>query len=96
MDTGIKESSAKPARVLIVEDNPDQAALMERWLANRAHYEVVVAADGLTGSIIQRPCSRPPSSAAKQAPESNRGQHSQSIEPARETRAAVSQSPISA
>ena len=37
-----------------------------------------------------------PSSAAKQAPESNRGQHSQSIEPSRPTSAAVSQSPISA
>ena len=37
-----------------------------------------------------------PSSAAKQAPESKRGQHSQSIEPSRQTSAAVSQSPMSA
>jgi hypothetical protein len=33
---------------------------------------------------------------AKQASESKRGQHSQSIEPSRPTRAAVLQSPISA
>jgi hypothetical protein len=37
-----------------------------------------------------------PSSAAKQAPESKRGQHSQSIEPSRPTSAALSPSPISA
>ena len=37
-----------------------------------------------------------PSRAAKQASESNRGQHSQSIEPSRPTSAAVSQSPIRA
>ena len=37
-----------------------------------------------------------PSSAAKQAPESNRGQQSQSIDPSRDTSAAVSQSPMSA
>ena len=39
---------------------------------------------------------RLPSSAAKQASESKRGQHSQSIEPSRATSAALSQSPISA
>jgi hypothetical protein len=39
---------------------------------------------------------RLPSSAAKQAPESKRGQHSQSIEPSRVTKAAVSQSPMMA
>jgi len=39
------------------------------------------------------PCRRSPSSAAKQASESNAGQHSQSIEPSRPTSAAVSQSP---
>ena len=48
------------------------------------------------GAIRQRPLSASPSSAAKQASESKRGQHSQSIEPSRETSAAVSQSPISA
>jgi hypothetical protein len=37
-----------------------------------------------------------PSSAAKHAPESKRGQQSQSIDPVRATSAAVSQSPISA
>ena len=47
-------------------------------------------------SINQRPCSGVPSNAAKHAPESNRGQQSQSIEQARDTSAAVSQSPISA
>ena len=33
------------------------------------------------GAICQRPCSGVPRSAAKQAGESNRGKHSQSIEP---------------
>ena len=37
-----------------------------------------------------------PSRAAKQAPESNRGRHSQSIEPSRPTRAAVWVSPMRA
>jgi hypothetical protein len=44
----------------------------------------------------KRPWSLPPSSAAKHASLSKRGQHSQSIEPSRETSAALSQSPISA
>jgi hypothetical protein len=46
--------------------------------------------------MIQRPCSGRPSSAAKQAGESNRGQHSQSMDPSRATSAALRQSPISA
>jgi hypothetical protein len=46
--------------------------------------------------MIQRPWSDVPSSAAKHASESNRGQQSQSIDPSRPTSAAVSQSPISA
>jgi hypothetical protein len=37
-----------------------------------------------------------PRSAAKQAGESNRGQHSQSIDPVFDTSAAVSQSPMNA
>ena len=49
-----------------------------------------------SGAIRQRPLSGVPRSAAKHASESNRGQHSQSIEPSRETSAAVSQSPIRA
>jgi hypothetical protein len=47
-----------------------------------------------TGEILQNPCSRVPSNAAKQAAEENDGKHNQSIEPSRETSAAVSQSPI--
>jgi len=47
-----------------------------------------------TGAIFHYPLSRVPSSAAKQAPEENVGQHSQSIDPSSETSAAVSQSPI--
>jgi hypothetical protein len=46
--------------------------------------------------IRQRPFSGEPSSAAKHAGLSNRGQHSQSIEPSLLTSAAVWQSPISA
>jgi hypothetical protein len=41
------------------------------------------------GAISQRPLSVFPSRAAKRAAESKRGQHSQSIEPSRPTRAAV-------
>jgi hypothetical protein len=48
------------------------------------------------GPISHRPCSSLPTSAAKHASESKRGQHSQSIEPSQPTSAAVSQSPISA
>jgi hypothetical protein len=46
--------------------------------------------------MSQRPCSGPPSNAAKHAQESKRGQQSQSMDPRRETSAAVSQSPMSA
>jgi len=48
------------------------------------------------GATSQRPFSGPPSSAAQQAPLSNRGQHRQASEPPREIRAAVSQSPTKA
>ena len=44
----------------------------------------------------QRPCGSSPSSAAKHAPESKRGTHSQSIEPSLPTSAAVCVSPMSA
>jgi hypothetical protein len=42
-----------------------------------------------TGPIVQWPFSSFPSSEARIAPESNRGTHSQSIDPSRPTRAAV-------
>ena len=48
------------------------------------------------GAICQRPLFAVPSRAAKQAALSKRGQHSQSIEPLRPTRAAVVVSPIRA
>jgi hypothetical protein len=48
------------------------------------------------GAIFQQPHSSPPRRAAKHAGESKRGQHSQSIEPSRQTKAAVSPSPIMA
>src|SRR5262245_7279712 len=51
---------------------------------------------GLRGAMIQRPFADVPSSAAKQASESNRGHDSQSIEPLRPTSAALSQSPMMA
>jgi hypothetical protein len=47
-------------------------------------------------AMSHRPLSASPNSAAKHAAESKRGQHNQSIEPSRPTRAAVLQSPISA
>lgn len=48
------------------------------------------------GAMRQRPWLRSPRSAAKHAPESTCGQHSQSIEPSLPTSAAVSRSPINA
>jgi len=50
----------------------------------------------VAGAICQRPLLASPSSAAKHAAESKRGQQSQSTEPVLETSAAVSQSPMSA
>ena len=47
-------------------------------------------------AMSHRPFSLVPRSAAKHAGESKRGQHSQSIEPSRPTKAAALQSPISA
>ena len=48
------------------------------------------------GASRQNPLSGWPSSAAKHAPESKRGMQSQSMEPERDTSAAVSPSPMSA
>jgi hypothetical protein len=48
------------------------------------------------GAITHPPCSGEPSIAAKQAPASNRGHHSQSRDPSRPTSAAVSPSPMMA
>ena len=59
-------------------------------------YRRLTARDGSLGAISQRPCSAFPSRVAKHAAESKRGQHNQSIEPSRPTKAAVLQSPISA
>jgi hypothetical protein len=50
----------------------------------------------LAGAICQWPFRSSPSSAAKQASESNRGRHSQSMEPSRLISAAVCRSPTSA
>jgi len=50
---------------------------------------VCVIAASAAGASSQRPCSGVPSSAAKQAPESKRGQHSQSTEPSFAISAAV-------
>ncbi len=54
------------------------------------------APEGCAGPIRQYPCSSVPSSPAKAAWESNRGRHSQSAVPSRQTSAAVCISPISA
>ena len=50
----------------------------------------------VAGAICQWPLRSSPSSAAKQASESNRGRHSQSMEPSRLISAAVCRSPTSA
>jgi hypothetical protein len=59
-------------------------------------YRRVTRRTGTDGATSHRPWSGVPRRPAKQAPESNRGKHSQSIDPSRETRAAVCVSPISA
>ena len=61
-----------------------------------SRYERRVARRARLGAMSQRPLSGVPSSAAKQAPESNRGRHSQSIDPSMPTSAAVWVSPMSA
>lgn len=61
-----------------------------------SRYPRVARAPADTGAITQRPCEASPSNAAKHAGLSNRGQHNQSIDPARDTSAALRQSPISA
>ena len=48
------------------------------------------------GPMRQKPFSSSPRSAAKQAGESNRGTQNQSIEPSRQTNAAVCRSPMRA
>jgi hypothetical protein len=59
-------------------------------------YRRVMVAVPPRGAISQRPFSGVPSKAAKQASESNRGQHSQSTDPSFATSAADPQSPMSA
>jgi hypothetical protein len=54
-----------------------------------SRYRRRTASTSLAGAMVQWPFSSFPSSAAKMAPESNRGTHSQSIEPLRPTRAEV-------
>ena len=59
-------------------------------------YRRVADATPPAGATCQRPASGVSSSAAKQAGESKRGRHSQSIDPWRPTRAAVWRSPMTA
>jgi hypothetical protein len=57
-----------------------------------SRYRRRVALPPASGAIRQRPASGPPNSAANDAAESNRGRHSQSIEPFVLTSAAVCRS----
>ncbi|NNE71803.1 MAG: response regulator [Rhodothermales bacterium] len=41
-------------RILLVEDSPDQAMLMQAWLTAAGDYDVVVASDGIEGSRFAR------------------------------------------
>ena len=59
-------------------------------------YRRVISTSLCVGAISHLPCSGPPRSAEKHAPLSKRGRHSQSIEPSRPTKAAVSQFPMTA
>lgn len=38
-----------PNRILVIEDDPDQARLVERWLKNTGRFDVIVAGDGHAG-----------------------------------------------
>ena len=61
-----------------------------------SRYARLTCGAGSAGWMRHRPWSEVPSRAAKQALLSKRGQHSQSMDPLRPTRAALVQSPISA
>ncbi len=61
-----------------------------------ARYARLIASAWPCGASVHVPFSSSPTSAAKHAAESKRGRHSQSIEPSRDTSAAVLVSPMSA
>jgi uncharacterized protein YndB with AHSA1/START domain len=71
---------------------PDRVTTLNVGAGWHMHLNLLVG--GCFGPMSHRPLSGVPSKAAKQAAESKRGQHSQSIEPSRPTKAAVLQSPI--
>ncbi len=81
--------SVSRTRPSVVSNSVSRISVPSRYLRRTA---VILP----LGPMRQRPCSGAPSNAAKQAPESNRGKHSQSIEPSNPTSAAVWQSPMSA
>ena len=88
--------SGNPAIVRLVIGTRGQVAMSTELILRFGYGAIVpwVTRAGATGAIDQRPCSGVPRSAAKQASESKRGQQNQSIEPSRETSAAVRQSPM--
>jgi hypothetical protein len=61
-----------------------------------SRYARLIAFAWPCGRRLHIPFSSSPTSAAKHAPESNRGKHSQSMQPSRLTSAAVRVSPMSA
>ena len=73
-------------------DHRDDAAFgLENGLQDQGVIPIstVDSADGVSGRYLQRPLSRSPNSAAKQAAESNRGKQAQSMDPSLPTSAAV-------
>jgi hypothetical protein len=74
------------------------AAAIEAWAKTGEGLVVTMAGSviGIVGAIVQCPLLGFPTSAAKQASESNAGRHSQLIDPPLVTRAAVRMSPIKA
>ena len=71
-----------------------EAGLEDRGAGEVASRDAAGASSDCRGAISHRPFSGVPSSAAKQAGESKRGRQSQSIEPSRPTKAAVTRLPI--
>ena len=89
-------SSAPKGITSVTTTEPPWACHVVSSTSVSPRYERSARLAASVGASSQCPCSGPPSRDAKQAPESKRGTHSQSIEPLRDTRAAVRRSPMMA
>ena len=94
-----RTTSARPSPVGIRSSSTTSPSAVVNVVSSSAvpsTYLRLVDSTSSAGASSQRPWSSVPSSAAKQAGESKRGRHSQSIEPSLPTSAAVPRSPMRA